>query len=460
MKPSRLLLLHYLSNQEAQSFNFKLTHLHILQSGSNRRPYGFMSLRLVFLRQPTSNRTRKPSIASSAIKRFQFPCFFTPSWASAANRRMQLAAHSSDRTSLTVTAGPRNGGHCLPAGRPSQRGLPQKDDLVNSRQEEGEAVTSSEYQGRRFPKPESPHIYPSMRTWPTRHEPTETTVQENPVKTRAIQSDHGCEILPRVSPEHESPEEVLASQPFAPRPVRRCDVRCCDPYRCHLPADHEGGHDCRGCTALEPTGLLSAVTTPAEPVITNVLLSGSPSQGGHPEKDDPPVITVALPSVRPSQGDLPEKDDQGWSTPIGKKAMTVTPEEGYPSETMDIIRDALRDSRSWLNSNPSTPECTGDERPGLTPLLQEEQGFPELNGSFSGGSTWKEHIHPEWVRVKTIVDSGAARSVAPPSMAPGVRIEESDMSRRGQSFIGANGEILQTRGNKPCASPPRKVRRE
>lgn len=91
--------------------------------------------------------------------------------------------------------------------------------------------------------------------------------------------------------------------------------------------------------------------------------------------------------------------------------MTVTPEGGYPYETMHTIRDALRDgrsspirdavrdSRSWISSNPSTPGCTGDERPGLTPLLQEEQGFPELHGSFSLGYTWKDHIHPEWVRV-------------------------------------------------------------
>ena len=38
---------------------------------------------------------------------------------------------------------------------------------------------------------------------------------------------------------------------------------------------------------------------------------------------------------------------------------------------------------------------------------------------------WKEHITPGWVRVKTIVDSGASMSIAPPSMATGVQIGES-----------------------------------
>lgn len=42
------------------------------------------------------------------------------------------------------------------------------------------------------------------------------------------------------------------------------------------------------------------------------------------------------------------------------------------------------------------------------------------------------------VRVKSIMDSGAAESVAPPSMAPGVCIEESPGSRRGQHYISAS----------------------
>ena len=119
---------------------------------------------------------------------------------------------------------------------------------------------------------------------------------------------------------------------------------------------------------------------------------------------------------------------------------------GHPYETMDIIRDALRDSRSWLDSNPSTPGGTGAESPSLTPLLQDDHCTPELNGNFNGGCVWKENLYPEWVRVKTIVDSGAAMSIAPPSMARGVRIEESEMSSKGQSFIGAGAQRIANQG--------------
>ena len=48
-------------------------------------------------------------------------------------------------------------------GSPSQGGLPQKDVLANSRQEESEVVTS-EYTGRKHPRPESPQNYPPKHT--------------------------------------------------------------------------------------------------------------------------------------------------------------------------------------------------------------------------------------------------------------------------------------------------------
>ena len=39
--------------------------------------------------------------------------------------------------------------------------------------------------------------------------------------------------------------------------------------------------------------------------------------------------------------------------------------------------------------------------------------------------SWRDESHPQWVRMRSVMDSGAAQSVAPPSMAPGVPIEES-----------------------------------
>ena len=48
--------------------------------------------------------------------------------------------------------------------------------------------------------------------------------------------------------------------------------------------------------------------------------------------------------------------------------------------------------------------------------------------------------------IKSVVDSGAVDSVAPASMAPGVAIQESPGSRRGQNYLSASGERLPNQG--------------
>ncbi len=106
----------------------------------------------------------------------------------------------------------------------------------------------------------------------------------------------------------------------------------------------------------------------------------------------------------------------------------------------------LKETRSWLDSNPGTPSCSGSEPLPLAPILQEGHGTPEINGNFSGGCTWKERRDPEWVRVKTIVDSGASMSIAPPSMAKGVPIRPSDMSSQGRSYTSADGGRIENKG--------------
>ena len=55
---------------------------------------------------------------------------------------------------------------------------------------------------------------------------------------------------------------------------------------------------------------------------------------------------------------------------------------------------------------------------------------------------WKDETDPEWTRLRTVMDSGAAESVGPPSMAPGVPIQESPRSRRGQAYIAAGHERI------------------
>ena len=50
---------------------------------------------------------------------------------------------------------------------------------------------------------------------------------------------------------------------------------------------------------------------------------------------------------------------------------------------------------------------------------------------------WKTRYSDGWVKVKSVMDSGAFECVAPPTLAPGVPIQESPGSRRGQHYISA-----------------------
>ena len=63
-------------------------------------------------------------------------------------------------------------------------------------------------------------------------------------------------------------------------------------------------------------------------------------------------------------------------------------------------------------------------------------------------AAWKDESDPEWTRLRTVMDSGAAESVGPPSMAPGVPIHESPGSRKGQAYIAAGGERIPNIGQR------------
>ena len=69
-----------------------------------------------------------------------------------------------------------------------------------------------------------------------------------------------------------------------------------------------------------------------------------------------------------------------------------------------------------------------------------------INGNFRDTSKWKLQGPPGWVQIKTIVDSGAAKSIAPPSFATGVAVVESEMSRRGQTFLSADNGRIENQG--------------
>ena len=62
--------------------------------------------------------------------------------------------------------------------------------------------------------------------------------------------------------------------------------------------------------------------------------------------------------------------------------------------------------------------------------------------------SWKDESHPTWVRIRTVMDSGAADSVAPPSMAPKVAVQESPGSKRGQCYVSASAGRMPNMGQK------------
>ena len=54
----------------------------------------------------------------------------------------------------------------------------------------------------------------------------------------------------------------------------------------------------------------------------------------------------------------------------------------------------------------------------------------------------------DWVKVETVLDSGAAESVAPSSVAPWVKTCESVGSRNGQTYQSASGTKIANEGEK------------
>ena len=61
----------------------------------------------------------------------------------------------------------------------------------------------------------------------------------------------------------------------------------------------------------------------------------------------------------------------------------------------------------------------------------------------SGSDDWQGK---RWIKVESVVDSGAAAPVAPPSMAPNVQVVPSEGSRRGQKWTTASKHKISNLG--------------
>ena len=75
----------------------------------------------------------------------------------------------------------------------------------------------------------------------------------------------------------------------------------------------------------------------------------------------------------------------------------------------------------------------------IDPVSMRPESMP-LNAA------WKDESDPEWVRLRTVMDSGAAENVWPPSMAPTVPTLDSPGSLRGQAYIAAGHERIPNSG--------------
>ena len=83
-----------------------------------------------------------------------------------------------------------------------------------------------------------------------------------------------------------------------------------------------------------------------------------------------------------------------------------------------------------------------DEAEGVVnPLIDEDADGGELYGS-----EWRQEPEGEWVKVESVMDSGASAPVAPPTMAPKAPIRPSEGSRRGQKYTSASKHKLPNLG--------------
>ena len=60
--------------------------------------------------------------------------------------------------------------------------------------------------------------------------------------------------------------------------------------------------------------------------------------------------------------------------------------------------------------------------------------------------SWKDESHPMWVRIRTVMDSGAAESVAPPTLARHMQVAESPGTRRGHCYVSASNTRIPNMG--------------
>ena len=87
---------------------------------------------------------------------------------------------------------------------------------------------------------------------------------------------------------------------------------------------------------------------------------------------------------------------------------------------------------------------------GSVHLWEEEEDKPAEVLGFSWRSEPETYENRKWVKVKSVVDSGASAPVAPPSMLPNVPVRPSEGSKRGQKYTSASKHKIKNLGEQHC----------
>ena len=121
---------------------------------------------------------------------------------------------------------------------------------------------------------------------------------------------------------------------------------------------------------------------------------------GVPEDKNPGDLDLERPET------FPDADE--WKSP--PRAQSFIPEDSRPGDSGEFQSGEERETGS-----PSDQE--------VVPLTIEQGG--QQSDTPLHSVSWRDESHPQWVRIRTVMDSGAADSVAPPTLAPQVEITES-----------------------------------
>ena len=156
--------------------------------------------------------------------------------------------------------------------------------------------------------------------------------------------------------------------------------------------------------------------------------------------------------------EMPAYDLESSTSPtFPAKRSPGSPEGQFPDNLVDPERpETFPEDEEW--KSPPRSEAPPDKRTHMEFVegMFHKDGLNPL--TFDAGSgvveplalhmAWKDETNPEWTRIRTVMDSGAAESVGPPSMAPEVPIRESPGSLAGRAYIAAGGERLPNMGRK------------